>query len=124
MNTKAFDIETLFDKVENYTKTSIDLVKLQTIERSADIVSSITARILIILIATMFILFLNIGLGLWIGELLGKTYLGFLSISGFYLLLSIVLFYFKNSLLKQPISNTILTKLLKNVDLTKIIHTN
>jgi hypothetical protein len=60
----------------------------------------------------MLTLFLNIGLGLYIGELLGQYYLGFLIVSVFYLVVAIVLYAFKVKFIETPLSNIIITKLL------------
>jgi hypothetical protein len=87
------------------------------VEKTADIVSSVTSGLTVILIVAMFTLFLNIGLGLWIGELLQSNYMGFLIVSGFYLIVAIVIYFYQNRLLKNPISDKIVVKLLKNVNL-------
>jgi hypothetical protein len=117
MNTMATDKKLLISKTEKFTKTSIDLLKLNVVEKTADIVSSVTSGLTVILIVAMFTLFLNIGLGLWIGELLQSNYMGFLIVSGFYLIVAIVIYFYQNRLLKNPISDKIVVKLLKNVNL-------
>lgn len=117
MNTMATDKKLLISKTEKFTKTSIDLLKLNMVEKTADIVSSVTSGLTVILIVAMFTLFLNIGLGLWIGELLQSSYMGFLIVSGFYLIVAIVVYFYQNRLLKNPISDKIVVKLLKNVNL-------
>jgi hypothetical protein len=113
----ATDKKLLISKTEKFTKTSIDLLKLNVVEKTADIVSSVTSGLTVILIVAMFTLFLNIGLGLWIGELLQSNYMGFLIVSGFYLIVAIVIYFYQNRLLKNPISDKIVVKLLKNVNL-------
>lgn len=117
MNTMATDKKLLISKTEKFTKTSIDLLKLNVVEKTADIVSSVTSGLTVILFVAMFTLFLNIGLGLWIGELLQSNYMGFLIVSGFYLIVAIVIYFYQNRLLKNPISDKIVVKLLKNVNL-------
>jgi hypothetical protein len=117
MNTMATDKKLLISKTEKFTKTSIDLLKLNMVEKTADIVSSVTSGLTVILIVAMFTLFLNIGLGLWIGELLQSSYMGFLIVSGFYLIVAIVIYFYQDRLLKNPISDKIVVKLLKNVNL-------
>lgn len=117
MNTMATDKKLLISKTEKFTKTSIDLLKLNMVEKTADIVSSVTSGLTVILIVAMFTLFLNIGLGLWIGELLQSSYMGFLIVSGFYLIVAIVIYFYQDRLLKNPISDKIVVKLLKIVNL-------
>jgi hypothetical protein len=61
----------------------------------------------------LFIVILSIGFSLWIGELLGKTYYGFFTIGGFYVVLAILMHYFRHPWLKLPISNSVIKQLLK-----------
>lgn len=105
--------EVLVDKVEAYAKTSLELLKLRTIEKSADVVSVVAAQVIIALVVSLFFIFVNIGLALLIGEMLGKTYYGFFIIGGFYALLSLLAILLKNTCIIAPISNLIISQLLK-----------
>ncbi|MFT5754559.1 MAG: hypothetical protein ACI924_001796 [Flavobacterium sp.] len=120
MDNIATNMELLYQKTKEYTETSIELFRLNAIDRTADVVSSLFARLVLILIVAMFTLFINIALSLYVGKILGEMYLGFLIVSGVYLLLSIIIFYFNNKLLKIPLTNLIIAKLLKK----KIKKTN
>jgi hypothetical protein len=120
MDNIATNMELLYQKTKEYTETSIELFRLNAIDRTADVVSSLFARLVLILIVAMFTLFINIALSLYIGKILGEMYLGFLIVSGVYLILSIIVFYFNNKLLKIPLTNLIIAKLLKR----KIKNTN
>lgn len=113
MDNFTASIETLFERAEDYTRTSAELVKLNAIDKSADVLSSLLSRLTVAIFAVMFVLLLNIGLSLWIGELIGKPYLGFFLVSSLYLVMSIILYSFKDPWIKIPISNFIITKLLK-----------
>ena len=110
----ATHIETLFEKAEDYSKTSIELIQLKVIDKSADVLSSVTALIAVGMVAALFTLFLNIGLGLYIGKLLGDYYLGFFVVSGFYFLLGLIIYFLKDKYIKQKISDLIISKLLPN----------
>lgn len=114
----------IFDKVESFTKTTVELSKLNAIDKTADIVSSLTSHIVIVLVVAMFTLFVNIGISLYVGKLLNDLFYGFLIVSGFYLLLAIILLIFRKKLLKNPVSNLILNKLLRNINLNEIITKN
>jgi hypothetical protein len=120
MDNIATNMELLYQKTKEYTETSIELFRLNAIDRTADVVSSLFARLVLILIVAMFTLFINIALSLYVGKILGEMYLGFLIVSGVYLLLSIIIFYLNNKLLKIPLTNLIIAKLLKK----KIKKTN
>lgn len=113
MENKATTIEMLFEKAEDYTRTTVDLVKLTAVDKTADVMSSLLSRLAVSIVFVMFVLLVNIGLSFWIGELLGKTYLGFFAVSIFYLVISIVLNIFKDEWIKMPVSNFIIIKMLK-----------
>jgi hypothetical protein len=120
MDNIATNFETLYQKAKEYTETSIELLRLNAIDKTADVVSSLFARLALIMLVAMFTLFINIALSIFIGELLNEMYLGFLIVSGFYLILAVVVFYFNDKLLKIPITNLVIAKLLK----TKAKKTN
>lgn len=122
MESFATNKDLLFEKVENYANTSIDLLKLNTVEKSADVLSSLTSVIVIFMVVAMFTLFVNIGVSLYIGKLLHDNYLGFFIVSLFYLVIAIVAFIFRHKLLKIPVSNMVITKLLKKIDLDEVIE--
>ena len=44
-NATTRDDENIFEKAENYTRTSIELVKLKTVSASADVLSTLTSKI-------------------------------------------------------------------------------
>lgn len=113
MENKATTIEMLFEKAEDYTRTTIDLVKLNAVDKTADVMSSLLSRLAVSIVFVMFAFLVNIGLSLWIGELLGKPYFGFFAVSSVYLLISIVLYIYKDEWIKMPVSNFIIVKMLK-----------
>ena len=113
METTAKHIESLYSKVKEYTETSIELYKLNAIDVTADVVSSIASRIVLVLAFSLFTLFVNIAISLFIGNLLGAYYWGFLIVSGFYLVISVILYYYGGKLVIEPISNLVISKLLK-----------
>lgn len=116
MDNIATNIEMLYEKAENYTKTSIDLVKLKAIDKTSEIISSLAVVISVAFIVAIFTLFLNIGIALWIGDELNNMALGFFIVSAFYLIVGIIIFINRNSFIKVPIDNLIVGKLLEKKD--------
>ena len=106
-------IEELFEKAEGYVKTNIELAKLKAADKLAEIVSSLVPQAAIVILAFFFFLLINFGIAFWLGNSLGATHLGFMIVSGFYLLLTIIVLIFKNEMIKSPISNSIISKILK-----------
>ena len=116
MNTNAAEssIETLFEKAVKYSQTSMELIKLQAINQSSDFASFLSVRIVLSIVAFLFLMSTTIGLSLWIGDLLGKYYYGFFVIAGFYLALTILLFTFRNKWIKQPVKNILIKQLMQS----------
>ncbi|MEP7266372.1 MAG: hypothetical protein ABI844_02010 [Saprospiraceae bacterium] len=108
MEEKATLIESLFEKAEIYAKINFEIFRLKAIDKSADVISSIVAKIAIIILVLLIVLLLNIALSLWIGELVGKSYYGFLIVAGFYILVALILHYKRGILLKAPINDSII----------------
>jgi hypothetical protein len=105
-------IESLIEKGEQYGKTTFELLKLRTIDKSADVSSNIVSWLVVGVFAVLFFLVLNIGVALWLGELMGKSYYGFFVVSGFYALLAILFTIFRKQFIKEPLNNSIISQVL------------
>lgn len=105
-------IENLYNKVKTYTETSIEIYKLQAINTSADVISTLAHKAILILVISTFIVFFNVAMALLLGDVLGSTYKGFLVISLFYLIVGFILFVFSSSIIKNPVSNLIISKMI------------
>ncbi|MBB4803084.1 hypothetical protein HNP37_003159 [Flavobacterium nitrogenifigens] len=103
----------LYEKAENYAKTSLELLKLKTVCSVADGVGSLASKIAIGIVVAFFTLFLNIGISLWIGKELGEYYYGFFIMALFYLLMVIIVVKSHHKIIKTPIGNTIISSILK-----------
>lgn len=110
----AKSVDMLYEKAKKYTETSVELLALNAVDKTADVLSSLTSRVIIVMFFAMFTLFINVGLSLFIGSLLNEYYLGFFIISAFYLVLALVLYVFKDKFIKIPVTNLIILKLLKS----------
>ena len=106
-------IESLIERGEQYGKTTLELLKLKTLDKSADVASNLVSWLIVVIFAVLFFLILNIGVALWIGELLGKSYYGFFAVSGFYLLLALVFGIFRKQLIKNPVNESIISQVLE-----------
>jgi len=113
MEEEAITIESLVENAEIYTKTSVDLFKLEAIDKSADMLSSLVSTLIITFVVLCIALMVNIGAAVWLGELVGSSYCGFFIVAAFYIIVAIVLYTFRVSLLKTPFSNTFITHIRK-----------
>ncbi len=104
-------LEPLLERVIDYGKTSCDLAKLKTIDKTSDVVSSFLPYSIVLFLIGSFILFLSLGLALWLGELLGKTYLGFLVVAALYAIKGIFFYFFMRKWFKRIFRNYLIKQL-------------
>jgi hypothetical protein len=104
--------ESLIEKGEQYGKTTLELLKLKTADKSSDVVSTVISWMVVIAFAVIFFTIVNIGVALWLGKIMGESYLGFFAVGGFYAFLTIVFGIFRNRLIKKPLNNTIVKQIL------------
>jgi len=107
------NIESLFSKAGDYLETRVELFRLKTIDKTAEVVSSVATQAVLLMIMTFFLLLLSVGAAFWVGDLLGKTYYGFFAVAGFYLITGLIIFAGRRKWLKEPVSNLIIRKALK-----------
>jgi hypothetical protein len=110
-NTKL--LESLFESATEYGKTSYELVKLKTLDKSTDIVSSLVPHSIVLILFASFLMFINLGLALWLGDILGKSFYGFFVVAGFYILLCLIFHFFLHKSIKKAVGNIIIKRLLK-----------
>jgi hypothetical protein len=108
---KLFD--ELFEKATDYGKTSYELIKLKTLDKTADVGSSLILHSIILIFLTSFLLFVNLGLAFWLGEILGKIYWGFFIMAGFYCLVGIVVHLLSPGWLKKALTDYLVKQLFK-----------
>ena len=107
------EIQQLLEKAEDYFKTRKDLLKLKFVSKASDVISSIIAKTITIVAFLFFFTILNIGLAIFIGEWVGKIYLGFFIVAGFYLLLGIIINAAGDKWIKRPVANNLIKKFIK-----------
>jgi hypothetical protein len=111
METTPSLIEPLLDRAEKYSKTTLELIKLKALDKSADVTSRLISRLSLAIVVSIFTITLNIAVALWLGTLLGANYYGFFIIASFYGVICIVL-YFIHPLIKVRINNLIIEQIL------------
>jgi hypothetical protein len=113
MEDKTNLLGSLLDIATDYGESSIKLVKLKVLDKTTDIVSSLIPLSLVILFFLTFLLFLNLGIAYWLGEILGKTFYGFLMVAGFYILAAIFIRLVLYKWIKRLVGDYLVKRLLK-----------
>jgi len=98
----AQSIQSLAEQLNEYVETRIELVKLKTVEKTADVLSTLASSIVIILGVFLFIFLLCIGLSFYLGELLGEIHYGFFIVGGFLTIAMFILYISRRKWLKAP----------------------
>jgi hypothetical protein len=113
METQESQINTLFRHAEAYGKSTYELLRLKGIERMALVTSSMLTQIIILALVSMFVIAVSIGVALYLGEILEKTYYGFFIVAGFYLLVGIIVRYALREWIRRALSNSIIRNTLQ-----------
>lgn len=111
MDNQPNNFESLFEKAGDYLETRVELWKLKATQKSSDIVSTIASKLISICLLMLFVMLVNIGIALLLGEWLGKPYYGFLALAGFYLIAGLIFSAFKNKWVKDPVTHAIIKKI-------------
>jgi hypothetical protein len=106
-------LESLLEKASEYGKTSFELVKLKTLDKTADLVSTLVPHSLAFILFASFMLFLNLGVALWLGDILGKAFYGFFIVAAFYILAGLVIHFFLHDRIKKFVGNYFIRHILK-----------
>jgi len=108
MEEHANKIEALFERVTEYGKTSLELYKLKTVEKTAEVVSSVVPQAIVFILFSSFLLFLNLGLALWLGQIIGNIFYGFFVVAAFYALIAVFMHFFMHNWLKRVVNEFII----------------
>ena len=111
MENQSGSVESLIDRVKSYVETRIELLKLKAIDKSSSFLSYLILIVLIIGIGFTVFILLSIALALFIGDLLGRSYYGFLIVAGIYIIAGLVVLIFRRRWIKAPIANSMIKNL-------------
>ena len=113
MENTANTFDGLFNKTTEYLETRVELLRLNTVGKTSDIISSLVSKIVMVAIGCMVVILISIGFAIWLGTVLDRMYLGFFAVGVFYILVIVVLFFSSNSIIKIPIKDSLIKSLLK-----------
>jgi hypothetical protein len=106
-------IESLLEKSEEYGKTTIELIKLKALDKTAEITSSLLLKGAFIIILSVFFIMVTIGVALLLGELFGKIWYGFFAVGGLYGVIGFILYFLMHKWFKRVVGNFIIRQALK-----------
>ncbi len=112
MEKETNSIESLLHKTGDFLETKIELLKLQAVDKVTGVTSSMASGMILVMIIFLMLFTLNIGIAVWIGDMLGEIYYGFFLVSGFYFLVAVVIYLFRSKWLKKPLRDVLIKKML------------
>jgi len=101
-------IRELIERAVEYGKTTIELAKLKAVDQISDVAASLISKIVAGAALLLFVLFASIGMALWLGDILGKIYLGFFVVAAGYGVLGILIQLLLGKWIKKIICNYII----------------
>ncbi|MDB5191282.1 MAG: hypothetical protein JWQ96_845 [Segetibacter sp.] len=105
-------IESIFDKSKEYVDNRIEYFKIKMVDKTASIASSVVAGAALFIFLFLFFILFNIGLSLLIGDLVGRSWAGFLILAVVYAIAGLVIFKGREKWVKAPIINKMIKKFL------------
>lgn len=105
-------IENLFSQAKEYAGTRFDLLKLKAIDKTSNVASLVIAGVVLFVVFFIFFIVFNIGIALLIGDLVGKSWLGFLILAALYAIAGFIVFKGRNKFFKTPVSQMLIRKFL------------
>lgn len=103
-NTRIADnISEVIDASRKYVEANLKLFKLSLLERLSKVVSLIISTTLVMMVGSLFVLFLSLSIAVFIGDLLNSRALGYLVMALFFLLIVIFLWIKRKTLVINPV---------------------
>lgn len=102
----------MIEILKNYAQSRLDLLKMEATEKASLSAGAIVFGVSLAVFALFFLVLLNIGLAILIGQCLENIVYGFLIMAGIYLLFVILFLVFRTSV-KEGIANIVIKSLNK-----------
>jgi Putative Actinobacterial Holin-X, holin superfamily III len=109
-------VETIAEQLRDYVNVKIAQTKLSVAEKTSKLVSVIIAAMIAGMVFFFAVLYAGMAAAYCIGDWLNSTWLGFLIVTGIYVLLGIIIWLSKEKLIRLPVMNAIILQLFNKED--------
>ena len=113
MNEKPTVINELRQLITEYFDARLKLIKLETFEKIAKVTAVLFSSLVVALLGFFLLFFLSMSLGFYLGKVFDSLTLGFLAVTGLYLLLFVVVLLMKKDLMEKFLIERIIGELTK-----------
>ena len=112
----------IFEEGKLYLKQRIDLTKLEATEKIVILASMFFTFLTVLLLFIYFWLFLSFSLAIYLGSIWQNNALGFLAMSGIYLIFMVLLIVLRKKIITKPILKAVLKIIFKSKFTQKDIY--
>jgi hypothetical protein len=103
-------IEPLIQKIEEFGKTSLDLIQLKSLNKSSEIISDLTFKVVLFTSFSSFFVFFCFAVSIYIGKMMGEIYCGFFIVSLFFGLVYFIIMLLKRRI-KRKVKQAIISQI-------------
>ncbi len=116
MTEKPSVISELKQLITEYFETRLKLLKLETFEKIAKVTAVLFSSLVVALLGFFLLFFLSMTGGFFLGKIFDNMALGFLVVTGLYLVLFVLVLLMKKDLLEEFLIERIIGELTKKED--------
>ena len=102
------EIEDIKKDIQEYIEVKLDMFKLQSAENISRVISNVAVAAIMVLLASLILLFLSFAAGYFMASVLNSNELGFLCVAGFYLLLLLIILIFRKRIIDRPVIKSVI----------------
>lgn len=113
MNEKSPVISELRQLITEYFDARLKLIKLETFEKIAKVTAVLFSSLVVALLGFFLLFFLSMTAGFYLGKIFDSMALGFLTVTGLYLILFVLVLLMKKDLLENLLIERIISELTK-----------
>lgn len=98
---------------KSYMSTCYELYALKALQKVSIAAASILIVAMLALFVILLLVFVGIGLAIWLNETMAHTFCGFFIVAGFYALLAVLVYAFRKKWIRRTIQDGIICEMLK-----------
>ncbi|WP_293895572.1 phage holin family protein [Flavobacterium sp.] len=103
-------LEAITNSLKEYADTNYELIKLEVIDHSSDIISGLVSTLVVGVALLIFLLFGSLYAAYYLSDLLQMDYIGFAIVGGFYLLVALIFHFNKKKLIESRVCDNFIKR--------------
>ncbi len=107
-------MSSLFSEIKSYVQTTYDISRLDITEKIIRVTSLIIQIFIFVMLSSVVLFVLSFALANYLDNYWNDTGLGFLAVTGFYIIILLIFIIFRKALIIKPLSKILIKHLLNN----------